>query len=189
MNYKRKITSKPAKKKNKIIPSTIFDRVVSILEQARGNIVRAVNNQTVIAYWLIGREIVQELQEGEDRADYGRRLLEELSINLKERYGKGFSVTNLQYFRQFHQVYPKRLAIQHPLGAKSIEIDSQSEISRPMGGEFGKSRKGRPMGDELSAGQKSSPAGSELEGKSKIYPTGRESEESKGFHPNLEWRP
>ena len=138
-----------AKKKNKIIPSAIFDRVVSILDQARGNIVRAVNNQTVTAYWLIGREIVQELQEGEDRADYGRRLLGELSINLKERYGKGFSITNLQYFRQFYQVYPERLAIQHPLGAKSIEKDSQSGIHHPMGGE---SRKGRPMGDELSAG-------------------------------------
>ncbi|MEA1928332.1 MAG: hypothetical protein U9N73_08990 [Candidatus Auribacterota bacterium] len=56
-----------AKKKNIIIPSTIFDRVVSILEQARGNIVRVVNNQTVAAYWLIGREIVQELQEGEEQ--------------------------------------------------------------------------------------------------------------------------
>jgi len=63
--------------------------------------------------------------------------------------------------------------------AKSIEINSQSGIPHPMGGEFGKTRKGRPMGDELLSGQKSYPAGSELEGKSKIYPTGREYEKSK----------
>ena len=170
-----------------IIPSIIFDRVVSILEQARGNIVRAVNSQTVTAYWLIGREIVQELQEGEDRADYGRRLLGELSIRLEKRYGKGFSVTNLQYFRKFYLVYPERLAIQHPWGAKSIEIDSQSEISRPMGGKFEKARKGRPMGDQLLSGQNSSPAGSDLEVKSKPHPMGGESELSKGFHPHLSW--
>lgn len=47
-----------------------MDRVVSILERARANVVRAVNSNMVIAYWLIGREIVQELQRGEERAEY-----------------------------------------------------------------------------------------------------------------------
>jgi len=76
----------------------LFDRVVSILEQARGNVVRAVNSNMVMAYWLIGREIVQELQGGEERAEYGKQVLENLSNQLKERYGKGFSITNLRYF-------------------------------------------------------------------------------------------
>ena len=172
-----------AKKKNKIIPSTIFDRVVSILEQARGNIVRAVNNQTVTAYWLIGREIVQELQDGAPRAEYGKQLIQELSVKLNEKYGKGFSSTNLGYFRQFYLTYKNRLQIHHPLGGESY----CQTISHPTGGELIESQKGHPMGDELLSGQNRSPAGSELEGKSKIYPTGRESEGSKGFHPNLSW--
>ena len=56
---------------NKLIKhdgSDLFDRVVSILEQARTNVVRSVNNNMVIAYWLIGKEIVQEIQRGEERA-------------------------------------------------------------------------------------------------------------------------
>lgn len=86
----------------------LMDRVVTILDQARTNVLRAVNSNMVIAYWLIGREIVQALQGGEDRADYGSRLLAELSESLKRRYGRGFSVTNLKYFRMFFQAYANR---------------------------------------------------------------------------------
>lgn len=86
----------------------LMDRVVTILDQARANVVRAVNSNMVIAYWLIGREIVQALQGGEERADYGRKLLAELSETLTRRYGRGFSATNLKYFRLFYQAYSNR---------------------------------------------------------------------------------
>ncbi len=52
--------------------SPLFERIVSILEQARNNVVRAVNANMVISYWLIGREIVQEIQGGVERAEYGK---------------------------------------------------------------------------------------------------------------------
>jgi len=87
----------------------LFDRVVSILEQARTNVVRSVNNNMVIAYWLIGREIVQEIQGGGDRAEYGKQVIEELSIKLTGRYGRGFSTTNLRYIRTFYLVYSDRV--------------------------------------------------------------------------------
>lgn len=86
----------------------LFDRVVSILEQARSNVVRAVNSNMVIAYWLIGREIVQEIQRGEDRAEYGQKVLKNLSDELTRSYGRGFSSTNLKYFRLFYQAYADR---------------------------------------------------------------------------------
>lgn len=86
----------------------LMDRVVSILEQARANVVRAVNSNMVIACWLIGREIVQDLQRGEERAEYGQRVLEELSGQLTLRYGRGFSTTNPRYFRTFYTVYADR---------------------------------------------------------------------------------
>lgn len=86
----------------------LFDRVVSILEEARSNVVRAINNSMVIAYWLIGREIVQEMQGGEDRAKYGEKVIEQLSSQLKEKYGRGFSISNLRYFRTFYTVYSNR---------------------------------------------------------------------------------
>ena len=105
----------------------LFDRVVSILEEARSNVVQSVNTNMVLAYWLIGREIVQQLQRGEERADYGKRILEDLSSRLKKRYGNGYSLTNLKYFRTFYQVYQDRLPeIGRPSGDELITVNAIS---------------------------------------------------------------
>jgi predicted nuclease of restriction endonuclease-like (RecB) superfamily len=93
----------------------LLERVISILEQARANVVKSVNSNMVIAYWLIGREIVHEIQQGQDRAEYRKKVLAKLSDKLTEMYGKGFSVTNLRYFRLFFQTYSDRNPeIRHP---------------------------------------------------------------------------
>ena len=126
-------------------PAALFDRVASILEQARGNVVRVVNTQMVLAYWLIGREIVQELQGGEERAAYGKRVFEDLSHRLAVQYGKGFSVTNLKYFRLFYQAYPERLGIRHPTG-------DESEIPSPAGMELALPSKSYLLGSQLPHG-------------------------------------
>lgn len=97
-----------AKKKKELTSTNIFDRVVSILEQAKTNVVRTVNNEMVLAYWHIGREIVQAIQGGDKRAEYGKEIIRELSVKLNDKYGKGFSTTNLWYFRQFYVVYSNR---------------------------------------------------------------------------------
>ena len=86
----------------------LFDRVVSILEQAKSNVVKAVNNNMVIAYWLMGREVVEEIQKGEQRAEYGKQIIDKLSKGLTEKYGRGFSSTNIRYIRTFYTVYAKR---------------------------------------------------------------------------------
>ena len=98
---------------NKRIPvqpegDNLFDRVVSILEQARSNAVRAVNNNMVIAYWLIGREIIQEIQAGDERAEYCKQVIEKLSAKLNHKYSRGFSIINLRYFRTFYMIYSNR---------------------------------------------------------------------------------
>ena len=86
----------------------LFHRVVAILEQARARVVRTVNSEMVLAYWHIGREIVELLQAGEERAEYGNRVIEQLAARLRTRYGRGFSTANLRYFRTFYQVYADR---------------------------------------------------------------------------------
>ena len=83
-------------------PDALFARVVGILEQAQNNVVRAVNSNMVLAYWSIGLEIVDELQSGEERAAYGTKVIADLSARLMQRFGKGFSVPNLQNFRKFY---------------------------------------------------------------------------------------
>jgi len=94
----------------------LLGRIVAILDSARAQLVRTVNHSIISAYWHIGREMVDALQGGSDRADYGKALIDRLAAALTARYGKGFSATNLGYFRQFYLTYRDR--IPHPLGGE-----------------------------------------------------------------------
>ena len=78
-----------------------------IVEQSRREAYAAVNQAMVSAYWQIGRRIVEEEQHGQQRAGYGKQLLKQLSEVLTAEYGKGFSVQNLYYFRQFYLSFPE----------------------------------------------------------------------------------
>lgn len=128
---------------------------MSILEQARGHIIRAVNTNMVLAYWLIGREIVEALQGGEERAEYGKQVLETLSGGLMLRYGKGFSVPNLQNFRKFYLAYSGRVIaavpIQYPSGTESIS----PRKSRLAGAESSLINSVQPLGDLRTLAQSS----------------------------------
>ncbi len=116
--------------------AALFDRVASILESARGRVLRTVNHETVTTYWLIGREIVQVLQGGEARAQYGNALIADLSKRLIERYGTGYSAANLKNFRQFYQTYSERaVSIRHPSGSQWAVSDALNPISYPAGSE------------------------------------------------------
>ncbi len=128
---KKSAKSKPAKTAPKTLAAApaLFDRVAAILDQARGNVVRAVNSQMVITYWLIGREIVHELQSGEERAAYGKRIINDLSQRLTQRFGRGFPVTNLKAFRLFFQTYAHRQPeIGHFQSAQFTDDSSTSPI-------------------------------------------------------------
>ncbi len=138
--------------------SPLFDRVVTILEDARTRVSRTVNSAMVIAYWLIGREIVEEEQKGKRRAEYGKALIADLSRRLRERYGRGFSVPNVRNFRQFYLVYRQRVPkIRYPVGGESKpgkRYPAGSELQkggklRPSGGESDETEKGRPTGGEF----------------------------------------
>lgn len=107
---------------NKSKQQDLFSRVVKILDDARSHVFRAVNNNMVIAYWLIGREIVHEVQNGKGRAAYGKKIIEELSDKLTKKYGRGFSSTNLRYFRTFYLVYAERLPLIRQIGSGEFAI-------------------------------------------------------------------
>ncbi len=84
----------------------VYQRISRIIETARNNIARSVNFEMVQAYWLIGREIVTEEQAGARRADYGRKLLESLSLRLARKFGEGFDPSNLWNIRRFYCTFP-----------------------------------------------------------------------------------
>lgn len=93
--------------KNEIPPinQNFLENVSVVLAQARKNAKTAVNLAMVYAYYEIGRMIVEEEQHGQNRAAYGKQILQELSKYLSEKFGKGFSTTNLKQMRQFYTVY------------------------------------------------------------------------------------
>jgi len=104
----------------------LYQRIRQILESARANVARSVNTTQVVANWLVGREIVEEEQRGKRRARYGERVLEDLSARLTADYGNGYSVDNLEAFRQFYLEYP-RLISETP--SRKFEMRANSETT------------------------------------------------------------
>lgn len=101
-----------------IIPrdlESVYGNIKKILDDARSEAMRTVNFAMVRAYWEIGRIIVEEEQNGKERAEYGRALIEELSKRLTADYGRGFTTTNLWYMRQFYLTFTNLHALRGEL--------------------------------------------------------------------------
>lgn len=92
----------------KNIDITLFKCISEIINTVKQDIIKTVNVNMVIAYWLIGREIVLSIQDGSERAEYGKESLRDLSNRLNAQFGSGFSETNLRYFRTFYMVFLKQ---------------------------------------------------------------------------------
>ena len=93
-------------KKRKItIKADLADRVIALVEEARKRVATAANIALVYTYYEVGRMIVEDEQGGRKRAAYGKSQLATLSRRLKERFGRGWSVDNLQRMRGFYQLY------------------------------------------------------------------------------------
>jgi predicted nuclease of restriction endonuclease-like (RecB) superfamily len=84
---------------------TFFEGVASIIEQARAYAGRTADLTMCAAYFEIGRMIVEEEQEGEVRAKYGKGLLKALSAYLTDKLGRGFSLSTLKNAKQFYNIY------------------------------------------------------------------------------------
>ena len=112
----------------------IYQRIRGIIEAARQSIARAVNSQMVQAYWLIGKEIIEEEQRGEQRAGYGKKILETLADRLTNDFGKGFNAGNLWNMRQFYQSYPILYAVRRELSWSHYRI--LMRIERPEARRF-----------------------------------------------------
>ena len=93
----------------------LYGAIRQVLETARRSAYKAVNFAMVQAYWQIGRLIVEDEQNGEARAEYGKKVLEELARRLTAEFGKGFDASNLRYMRLFYQAFPICDALRHEL--------------------------------------------------------------------------
>jgi predicted nuclease of restriction endonuclease-like (RecB) superfamily len=95
--------------------NAFLDNIKSIITTAQNKAVRSVNTQRVLMYWNIGKAILEEEQEGKDRADYGSFLIKNLAKELKEDYGTSFSVSQLHRCRKFYVEFPKVATLQPQL--------------------------------------------------------------------------
>jgi len=103
---------------NKHTPSefdTLYNTINQIIEEARNTVYRTANFTMVKAYWNIGKAIVEEEQNGKDRAEYGQYLLKELAKKLTKKHGKSYSERNLRYVRQFYRIFQNWNAVRSEL--------------------------------------------------------------------------
>jgi predicted nuclease of restriction endonuclease-like (RecB) superfamily len=98
-----------------VVRAEFYQAVADVLHNAHSNSYRAVNFIMVEAYWNVGRMIVEEEQQGKERAEYGKYLIRNLSIRLTVELGKGFDERELRRMRQFYAVYPIRGALRPEL--------------------------------------------------------------------------
>ena len=87
------------------ISNNYISEIKKILKNARQKAYTAVNSAMVEAYWEIGRRIVEEEQNGKERAEYGKEILQNLSKELTEEFGKGYSYRTLREIRQFYLMF------------------------------------------------------------------------------------
>lgn len=109
----------------------MIDEIKEILNNARSNIAQQVNTELLTAYWNIGKIIVEHEQNNNKRAEYGKQALRELSKILTNEFGKGFSVSNIQFMRRFYQNYQIQQTVSVKLSwSHYCELLSISDINK-----------------------------------------------------------
>ncbi len=89
------------------IRKNLYEEIKNLLTSAKENIVSNINSTMTKTYFLIGKKIVEEEQNGSERAEYGENLITNLALRLTQEFGKGFSKTNLKQMKSFYLAYGK----------------------------------------------------------------------------------
>ncbi len=96
--------------------------IQGIISQARERAIRSVDAERVLMYWQIGKIIFEEEQQGEDRAVYGSFLIKGLAEELQPQFGSGFSVRQLERYRQFYRTFPIASALRTQLNWTQYKV-------------------------------------------------------------------
>ncbi|MFV8356304.1 PDDEXK nuclease domain-containing protein [Flavobacterium sp. XS1P32] len=94
---------------------SVIPDIKAIIAASKDKAIRAVDTERTLMYWHIGQRIFEEEQNGKDRADYGTYLIKFLSQQLQPEYGSGFSVRQLERYRQFYRIFPIASALRTQL--------------------------------------------------------------------------
>lgn len=116
--------------KSQPLNTTFYSQIVELLQSARNKVISTINQTMVLTYFEIGRKIVEEEQGGKIRADYGKKVIKELSKVLTKEFGKGFSERNLEQMRQFYLVYSKSQTVSAESDVQKSKTVSAKTISK-----------------------------------------------------------
>jgi len=89
-----------------LVNQSVINEIKAIIDNAKETAIRAVDNQRTLMYWHIGKTIFEEEQQGKERADYGTYLVKYISEQLQPEFGSGFSVRQINLYRQFYRTFP-----------------------------------------------------------------------------------
>ncbi len=88
--------------------TSLFQKSKELIDNARSNMGQMANTITVITSFLLGHYIIEQEQQGQERAKYGSKIIDSLSAYLTKEYGRGFSRSNAAGMRQFYMTYKDR---------------------------------------------------------------------------------
>jgi hypothetical protein len=88
----------------------LYAKIAELIELARRQVITAVNTTMVYTYFEIGRMVVEDEQQGQHRATYGKQVLKELSKKLSKEFGKGFSSDNLERMKKLYILYSNSIS-------------------------------------------------------------------------------
>ena len=100
----------------------LSQEVQRLINNSKNKAIKAVDFERVILYWSIGKRIFKEIQGGKKRADYGKHIIINLSIELEPIYGSGYSVRQLELMRQFYKCFPNTNAVRSQLSWSQYKL-------------------------------------------------------------------
>ncbi len=114
-----------------LVNQSIIPDIKIIIANAKDKAIRAVDNERTIMYWSIGKRIFEEEQQGKERAGYGEYLIKYLSQRLQPEYGSGYSIRQLERYRQLYRIFPIASALRTQLSWTQykllLSVDNQDK--------------------------------------------------------------
>ena len=110
-----------------LINTTLVSQIKAVIKEAQERAIRAVDHERTLMYWHIGKYIFEEEQQGKDRAEYGKHLIDFLAVQLEPEFGSGFGRRQLYLFVQFFKSFPIVNAVRSQLNWTQYRLLSRIE--------------------------------------------------------------
>ena len=113
-----------------IVEKKLFADVVRLIEESRSLVAQTVNSALTLLYWKIGHRVNEEVLKNR-RAEYGKRVIMSMALQLTENYGNGYSEKNIRHMMQFAETFPDEAIVALVMRQLSLLNLSKKEMKKP----------------------------------------------------------